>query len=161
VKAIIVFAKTLREMSREAWMLGLTLAFAPLFVFLYWVWFSGGSTTYGLVVINNDAGITLTDGRSINEGAEAVAAMIGNVTYADGKPLLKVIPAVDRLEARPLIENRHAAAYISIPADFSQTLASVRGEGPPLKSVVSFGGDAANPYYMVAVNLVSVNFPPS
>ena len=49
MRALIVFRKTLREMSRDAWMLGLTLAFTPFFVILYWIWFSGGFGLGGFV----------------------------------------------------------------------------------------------------------------
>ena len=56
MRAWTVFLKTLREMSRDKWMLGLTLAFAPFFVFLYWLILSGGSTSYTVLVINQDTG---------------------------------------------------------------------------------------------------------
>ena len=46
MRSWIVFRKTLREITRDKWMLGLTLAFAPFFVFLYWLWFQGGSTGF-------------------------------------------------------------------------------------------------------------------
>ncbi len=153
MKMLIVFRKTLREMSREAWMLGLTLAFAPLFVLLYWIWFSGGSTTYGIALINQDRGIVLPDGSAFNAGGEAAAAIVGNVTYADGKPILKAIPASSREEAKPILENRQAAAFIHISEDFSRAIESARNGERDVKSTVTFGGDIANPYYMVAVNL--------
>lgn len=156
MKALIVFRKTLREMSRDAWMLGLTLAFTPFFVILYWIWFSGGSTTYNIILIDQDRGVQLSDGSTFNAGDEVVASIVKEVTYADGKPLLKVTHAKDRLEAELLLKNRSAAAFILIPEDFSQTLQKLKDGDRSVTTNVAFGGDVANPYYMVAANIALV-----
>jgi ABC-2 type transport system permease protein len=153
MKALIVFRKTLREMSRDAWMLGLTLAFTPFFVILYWIWFSGGSTTYNVILINQDIGIASPSGATFNAGDEAVAAIVKEVTYADGKPLLNVMRVESRAEAETLLKNRGAAAFILIPEDFSQTLESLKNGDRSVTTNITFGGDVSNPYYMVAVNL--------
>lgn len=153
MKALIVFRKTLREMSRDAWMLGLTLAFTPFFVILYWIWFSGGSTTYNVILINQDIGIASPGGATFNAGDEAVAAIVKEITYADGKPLLNVMRVESRAEAETLLKNRSAAAFILIPEDFSQTLESLKNGDRSVTTNITFGGDVSNPYYMVAVNL--------
>ena len=70
MRAIIVFRKTMREMTRDLWMLGLTLAFTPFFVVMYWVWFAGGSTTYNVIVINQDQGALRSDGTLFNGGED-------------------------------------------------------------------------------------------
>ncbi len=152
MRAIIVLRKTLREMSRDAWMLGLTLAFAPFFVFLYWLWFQGGSTTYKVVVINQDRGVQLSDGSLFNAGAEVIAA-IDAVAYADGSPLLKVIPASDRLEAEAMLKDRAATAFLLIPEDFSQTIQALQNGDRSVTTQITFGGDLSNTYYMIGANL--------
>ena len=152
MKFLIVFRKTLLEMSRDKWMLGLTLAFAPFFVLLYWLITAGGSTTYTILTINNDRGIQLADGTTYNAGRDAVASL-GRVTYADGQPILKSIPAADRAEAEPIQRNRGAAAFILIPENFSQTIVSLQSGDRSVTTRIVFGGDVSNPYYMVGVNL--------
>jgi ABC-2 type transport system permease protein len=152
MRAWIVFRKTLREMSRDKWMLGLTLAFAPFFVFLYWLWFQGGSTVYPVAVINHDRGTGLADGSTYNAG-EQVEAAIRAVAYADGRPLLKVIPAADQAAAEALLRDRKATAFLEIPADFSQTLLAMRNGDRSRTVQVTFGGDLSNTYYMIGVNL--------
>ena len=152
MRAITVFRQTLREMSREVWMLTLTLAFAPFFVLLYWLILSGGSTTYTILTIDNDAGFQLADGTSLHAGREAVAALT-RVTYADGRPLLKTRPVADLAEAEPLLRDRAAAAFILIPENFSETLARLQSGDRSMTTQITFGGDVSNPYYMVCVNL--------
>ncbi len=152
MRAFTVFRKTLREMSREGWMLGLTLAFAPFFVLLYGLILSGGSTTYTILTIDNDRGMPLADGTILQAGKEAVAALRG-VTYADGQPLLKTRAVADLAEAEPILRDRGAAAFLLIPEDFSQTLASLRSGNRSVTTNIIFGGDMSNPYYMVGVNL--------
>ena len=152
MRAFTVFRKTLREMSRDGWMLGLTLALAPFFVLLYYLITAGGSTTYTILTINNDAGIKLADGSMLNAGGEAVAALT-SITYSDGQPLLKTRPIADFAEAEPILRDREAAAFIIIPEDFSQTLASLKNGDRSVTTQIIFGGDLSNPYYMVGVNL--------
>ncbi|HSA99341.1 MAG TPA: hypothetical protein VLE49_01740, partial [Anaerolineales bacterium] len=153
MRAIVVLRKTLREMSRDAWMLGLTLAFTPFFVVLYWIWFSGGSTTYNVILINRDRGVQLSDGSTFQAGNQVVEAITSEITYADGKPLLKILHAQDRSEAELILKNRAAAAFILIPEDFSQTLQRLKDGDRSVTTNITFGGDVSNPYYMVAVNL--------
>jgi ABC-2 type transport system permease protein len=153
MRAFIVFRKTLREMSRDAWMLGLTLAFTPFFVILYWIWFSGGSTTYNVILINQDVGIESASGTTFNAGDESIAAIVSEITYADGKPLLNVIQVKHRSESDSILKDRGAAAFILIPEDFSQTLEKLKSGDRSVTTNITFGGDVSNPYYMVAVNL--------
>ena len=54
-----VFLKTWREMTRDWWALGLTLAFSPLFVFAYWAFTQGSSTSYTVLIINQDQGASI------------------------------------------------------------------------------------------------------
>ncbi|MBI4670138.1 MAG: ABC transporter permease [Chloroflexi bacterium] len=152
MKFFAVFRKTLREMSRDKWMLGLTVAFAPFFVLLYWLITAGGSTTYTILTINNDKGIQLADGTRFNAGQKAVAAL-KRVTYGDGQPILKPLPAANRAEAEPILRNRGAAAFILIPENFSQMIQNLQSGNRSATTQIIFGGDVSNPYYMVGVNL--------
>jgi hypothetical protein len=152
MRAIIVFRKTLLEMSRDGWLLGLTLAFAPFFVLLYYLITAGGSTTYTILTINNDTGTQLADGMMFNAGREAVAAL-KEITYADGQSLLKTRAVADLAEAESILRERGAVAFILIPENFSQTLAALQGGDRSVTTKIIFGGDVSNPYYMVGVNL--------
>ena len=147
-----IFRKSLLELSRDRWMIGLTLAFAPFFVLLYWLILSGGSTTYSLLVINLDKGMPRSDGTAFNAGADAISAL-ARITYADGRPLLKAIPAASRAEAQPILRERGAVAFLVIPEDFSQTLLALQKGDRSFTTRIVFGGDLSNPYYMVGVNL--------
>ncbi|HEX6035030.1 MAG TPA: ABC transporter permease, partial [Anaerolineales bacterium] len=152
MKAWIIFLKTLREMVRDKWILGLTLVFAPFFVFLYWIILSGGSTSYTVLVINQDAGARRSDGSIFNGGEEILTAIRG-ITYADGSPLLKASTVADRVEAERILKNRGAAAFVLIPKDFSQTIQRLKDGDRSVTTQITFGGDLSNPYYMVAANL--------
>lgn len=143
MKFLSVFLKTLREMSRERWMLGLTLAFAPFFVLLYWLITAGGSTTYTILVINQDRG---------GAGQEIFSALSG-ITYADGQPILKPMAVSGLAEAEVTLKNRGAVAFILIPKDFSQILQNLKAGDRSVTTQITFGGDVSNPYYMVGVNL--------
>jgi ABC-2 type transport system permease protein len=142
----------MHEMSRDQWMLGLTLAFAPFFVFLYWMWFQGGSTVYKVVVINEDRGVVLSDGSTFRAGEEVIES-INAVEYADGTPLLKVIVAEDQAEAEPLLKDRVATAFLLLPENFSETVQALKNGDRSVTTQITFGGDLSNTYYMIGANL--------
>ena len=141
-----VFLKTCREMSRDWLVVSLSVVFAPFFVFLYWIWFSGGSTAYNVLVINNDTGAALANGAALAAGEEAIQAIQG-VHYADGKPLLKVVRSTDRTEVDRILRERGAAAFVVIPEDFSSTIKSLQEGNRMVTAQIVFGGDLTNPYY--------------
>ena len=146
-----VFRKSLREMRRDWLTLSLTMIFAPLFIFLYWLITAGGSTSYGVALINQDQGVRLADGTQVRHGEQIMEALT-SVQYANDQPILKVVMAADQAEAEGLLRERAAAAFILIPADFSQAVEALRSggqAGQPAIQVI-FGGDLTNPYYTVA-----------
>jgi ABC-2 type transport system permease protein len=152
MRLIVVFRKTMREICRDKWMLGLTLAFAPFFVFLFWLWFQGGSTVYPIAVINLDQGVQLADGIGYNAGEE-ISAAIRAITYADGRPLLKVVSVSDQAAVEPILRDRQATAFIQIPANFSRTIQAMQNGDRSVTTTITFGGDLSNTYYMIGANL--------
>lgn len=154
MKLTAVFAKSLREQYRDPLTLALTLVFAPVFVLLYWLFFpSGGSTTYTVLVINQDIGIE-KDGMTHLAGLEATEALLA-ITYANGYPMLKVRRVASQAEAESLLRDRKAAVFINLPADFSQSLAAAQSGDYSVASRVVIGGDLTNPYYPIAMILAT------
>jgi ABC-2 type transport system permease protein len=129
-------------------MLGLTLAFAPFFVFLYWLWTQGGSTAYTIVTLNHDRGALMASGEPLAAGEQAIHA-IQSVQYADGAPLLKTRPAADRAEAEKLLRERSGVAFIEFPENFSQAIAALSDGNRDVSTQIIFGGDLTNVYYTV------------
>jgi ABC-2 type transport system permease protein len=146
MRLLSVFRKSWREQTRDILVLSLSLVFAPFFVFLYWLMFPSGSTTYGVLILNNDVSVQPASGARLAGGDEVVEAVRG-VTYADGKPLLKVSRVTDRAEADARLRNRDAAALVVIPADFSRAILATREGREPITTSVTMVGDLTNPYY--------------
>ncbi len=144
-----VFRKSLREQLRDVLTLSLSLVFAPFFVFLYWLFFPSGSTTYGVLVLNNDAGVQLADG-TFFAGGEQLMATLQEVAYADGSPLLEVSQVSDREAAEVRLRDRDAEALLILPTDFSRALQAAGQETDSGSAAVTFVGDLTNPYYAVA-----------
>lgn len=154
MRLLSIVRKSLREQTRDILALSLTLVFAPLFVFLYSLLFPSGSTTYRVLVLNNDASVPLADGSTLAAGDQAVEA-INSVTYANGNPLLLIKPVADLTEVEPLLRDREAAAFVVIPEDFSHAIQAARGGDHSVTTSVTFGGDLTNPYYVVAALLAT------
>jgi len=145
-----VFRKAVREQKRDIWVLALSLVFAPLFVFLYWMFTGGNATTsYGVLVINQDEGITLIDGTTLKAGEVAIQAM-RDLTFKDGSPILRVKLISDRAEGEKQLREREAAVLVIIPADFSQVIAECTEGASFPHTNVEFSGDLTNPYYTMA-----------
>jgi ABC-2 type transport system permease protein len=114
------------------------------------MWTGGNATTsYAVLVVNLDTGVTLRDGSSYNAGEEAIQAM-REITFQDGSPILRVKPFDDRSEAENQLRKRKAAALIIIPADFSQVILHSQDQESHPATDVELVGDLTNPYYTVA-----------
>jgi ABC-2 type transport system permease protein len=149
VKLLSVVRKSLREQRREILALTLTLVTAPFFVFLYWLLFPSGSTTYALLVLNRDAGAQLADGSTL-AGGNQLAEAIKAVTYANGRPILDVTPVADRADAETRLRDRSAAALIVIPENFSRAIRASLEQQEPVTASVVMVGDLTYPQYSVA-----------
>jgi ABC-2 type transport system permease protein len=144
-----VFRKTLREMWRDWLVLSLSVAFAPLFVWAYYLFTLGGSTSYNVLVINLDQGAMTPQGIRVVLSDEAIAAMEG-VSYKDGQPIVKVIRLASQAEAEQKLRDRAAAAFVTLPPDFTETLLALQSGDHSHPVNITFGGDLTNPYYAVA-----------
>ena len=131
-----VFIKSVREQKRDLWVIGLSLAFAPLFVFIYWLMTGGtGSTAYGVLVINQDV-----PAAGLSAGTEIVQSL-RELAYQNGAPLLRVTETGERAEAETRLRNREAAALVIIPPDFSEKLAAFRAGDTSAATRLTFIGD--------------------
>ncbi|MCJ7620499.1 MAG: ABC transporter permease [Anaerolineae bacterium] len=149
-----VFIKSVREQFRNLLVLALTLVFAPVFVFAYWLFFPAeGSTAYRVLIINEDAGVQI-DGQTYHAGEEVTNA-IARVTYASGSPLLTVRQVASFTEAEALLRDRNGVVYLFIPEDFSRQLAAKEAGDPSATTELVFGGDLTNPYYPIAAILAT------
>jgi len=149
-----VFIKSVREQFRNLLVLALTLVFAPVFVFAYWLFFPAeGSTAYRVLIINEDAGVQI-DGQTYHAGEEVTNA-IARVTYASGSPLLTVREVASFTEAEALLRDRNGVVYFLFPEDFSRQLAAKKAGDPSATTELVFGGDLTNPYYPIAAILAT------
>jgi ABC-2 type transport system permease protein len=149
-----VFIKSLREQFRNLLVLLLTVVFAPVFVFAYWLFFPAeGSTAYRVLVVNEDAGVEI-DGQPYHAGQEIIET-ITQVTYASGSPLLRVRQVSSAAEAEGLLRDRNGVAYLLLPEDLSKQLAAARAGDPDASTELVFGGDLTNPYYPIAAILAT------
>lgn len=145
-----IFTKCAMEQKRDLWVLGLSVAFAPLFVIIYWlVTSAGGSTTYGVMVLNQDRGAVTTSGTQLSSGLELIDDM-RQLAYKNGSPLLRILPVDDRTVAETRLRNRDAALLVIIPQDFSTAVLTARNKQPISPAQVEFVGDLTNPYYTIA-----------
>jgi ABC-2 type transport system permease protein len=154
MKSLTIFFKSLKEQTRDGLALSLSLVFAPFFVFLYWLLFPSGSTTYSVLVLNQDLGVQTIHGARFAGGDEVIAAFQG-VTYTSGNPLLDVECVTDRADAERRLTNRDAALLVIVPAGFSRTLLAASEGQEPEPASVTFVGDLANPYYSITLILAN------
>jgi ABC-2 type transport system permease protein len=150
MRLLSVFRKCVREQKRDLWLICLSLAFAPLFVLIYYLMTGGtGSTSYSVLVINQDVPATRPDGSTLSAGDEVVQGLRA-MTYENGNPLLRVTLVDDRAEAENRLRDRAAAALVVIPQNFSSTLGAWWVGDTSPHADLTFVGDLSNPYYTVA-----------
>jgi len=142
-KAWSVFVKSMREQWRDPLGLSLSLAFAPVFVLLYYMIFPGGSTTIGVMILDQ--------GQGSSPAVRQFAGALQDVRYASGNPMLIVTTGTDRAEAEKKLRDRQTDAVLVIPPDFDEAVRS----GLKQKTTITFVGDLTNPRYSIAATLAS------
>lgn len=147
-----VFVKSMREKTRDRLSLILSLAMTPIFVGLYWLYFSGGSMVYEVMIINNDINVQTSDGTPFSAGENLIEAL-RNQTYSDDQSILRIRIMDDQDVAEKRLKDRKSQVLLIIPETFSETiLAASKGEDPQ-PVAVTFMGDLTNPYYSLAAVL--------
>lgn len=144
MKTLAIAAKAARDQLRNLWLPLLVIALGPFFVALTSLFFpSGGSTSYQVAVVNDDAGPTGTQ----------VLTALRQLSYDSGDRLLQVAIVPDLAAAKAAVTDRHAVVFIVIPAEFSADVsrAATTGESVP----ITFGGDLGSPSYPVAAILAA------
>ena len=145
----IISAKCTRQILRDRLVLSLTLVFAPLFIFLYFIITAGGSTSYGVVVVNLDQGAIDAADQHVRLGVAAAEAL-KTLTYEDGQPILRLRNAESQVQAEQMMRDRVGAIFLVIPENFTRTMLNLQGGHTDQSVHIIFGGDLTNPYYTVA-----------
>lgn len=145
MKTLAVFRKSLLEQLRDYWVLVMTVVFSPFFVVIYWLMVGGGSTSYNVMVINNDKGIP---SQNIYMGKKIVS-LLSDIKYKNGNPVLNILQPPDRTKAEMKLQNRDAAALFIIPEDFSEKLVATDSTAKPY-SYITVVGDISNTQYTIA-----------
>lgn len=149
-----IVRKCFREQKRDLWVLGLSVAFAPLFVLIYYLFTGGtGSTSYSVLVINHDRPAARAGGMVLAAGEQIIAGL-RSLTYKGGSPLLRVTLLDDQAEAERRVFDRQAAVLLILPQDFSAALAAYQDGKTSAASQVTLEGDLTNPTYSIAAVMV-------
>ena len=146
MKTLDCFIKTFKENLRDWKILILAIVFAPIFIYMMYMYLGdSGSSVYNVVLINNDE-----KGIFSNE----LIGEWGKIKTEDGKPVLRIKTIADTLTAKNMIKNKDADLFITIPGDFSDSfnkfINNRKGQLSPLESY----GDQANMKYMIAASFV-------
>ncbi|MGZ7193865.1 MAG: ABC transporter permease [Halobacteriota archaeon] len=133
IKSIDVTVKGVREILRDSRGFALLLGFPVLLIVLFSFAFgsgtflSGGSIPHEVVVINNDAGVTLTVNNTTqysNYGASFTGAL-ANATSENSTTKLFHLNNVSKEKADDMLKSRGIDALIIIPKNFSSAFAAM------------------------------------
>ena len=146
MKVLSVILKSIREQVRSYWILLLSLAMGPFFIFVYYLIVESSKPGYHLVVVNMDQGAVIND-KQVNFGKEAIDFFA--VTVGDSLPIPLVVEEIDdEAQASGLLKNKKADALIVIPADFSSAI-SDRNINDTSSIPVRLSGDLTSAGYLV------------
>lgn len=155
-KALYVARKTLRELWREPMLLGLMLAFPIMILGFYYIAFS--QTDEGLAkhlkvwVINQDTGATSVEGEPWRAGDQLIDLMRG--IKFQGAPIFDLSEMTDRHAAEISLREHKIALLLTIPPDFSQTLADASAGRSTSPALISLVGDPNSHHFAFAHNLI-------
>jgi ABC-2 type transport system permease protein len=150
MRVVSLFRKTLIENIRDWKILIVTLTFAPLFVVL--MYFYAGETvrsSYRVLVINHDDGISISNRDAFNAGADLIHEMM-SVYDSEGKQILEVTQESDWATAHQQLMNNSVDLVVEIPEHFSPILADFSEGNQPDPVVIQTFGDPSKANYLMA-----------
>ncbi len=141
-----VFIKSIREQLRDYWILVLTLVFAPLFVFLYYLMSETETPSYDIVFVNRDKTVYFFN-QAVNLGDSLVHYL---QVYAAGEEdvFLEFSRRDDREEGLELLKAGNADVMVVLPENLTIQLVNPdreRSQECPLELV----GDITDLDYII------------
>lgn len=152
MKIASVFRKSFKENIRDWKILILTLAFAPFFVLVMYLFYGDSSQTVRIMVLNQDQGVLLRDGALFSAGAELSAKINEYKSTEEGK-WVKLIDSTEEDVANKQIKNNQADLLLVIPKNFSAQIDQYREQPGGGAISLTFRGATTNPKYMIAAAL--------
>lgn len=145
MKWYFVFIKSAREQIRDYWILILTLTFAPLFVFLYYLMSEVEETVYEVLFLNRDRTVQFS-GEDVNLG-DTLVYYLQEYAGSQEDIYIEFKKARDRESGIKLLKEGDAHAMVVLPDNLSQ---SILGSGAMDEEIVlELVGDITDVNYIV------------
>jgi ABC-2 type transport system permease protein len=143
-----VCIKTFKEQVRSGWDLGLSIALAPVFIIIYWLFMgSGAAFSLDVLVVNNDAvnGV-------VQPCSQDVINNMVSLKNTDGTRILRIKQMDNAAAAEEKIKERQAVAAVIFPAGYTADIERVHDNGGVMSNEASalVIGDQGHPYYPLA-----------
>ncbi len=139
-----VFLVALKQKRRDRLGLLLTVLTAPLFVMMYWVFFSEVSATYYVAVLDEDAAAAASPAH----GAAFIKSL-ANFTSSDGTPFFSVSTVGDRSALDRKVQRSEVSLGVVLGDSFSRGFSN-----PQTAAKATLIGDATDPNYRISSVLI-------
>ncbi len=144
MRAWFVFLVALKQKRRDHLGLLLTVLTAPLFVMMYWVFFSDVSATYHVAIFDGD-----TTAQAGSTHGAAFVESLEEFTSSDGTPFFSVSTVSSRSALERTVQRGEASVGVVLNDDFSRGLSSAR-----TAAKAELIGDATDPNYRISSALI-------
>jgi ABC-2 type transport system permease protein len=143
-----VIVKSLKEQARSFWILLLSLAMGPFFIFVYYLIVESSKPQYDILLVNNDQGVT-ENGQPVNHGQSLIDYFAEARLDTLQLPFL-ALQISDRETGIERLKTKHADALIIIPGTFSRDLQAKANHDSLGGMPVEFIGDLTNTNYLIS-----------
>ena len=141
-----VFIKSLKEQFRDYWILVLTLVFAPMFVFMYYLMSESETPVYDVIFVNKDKTTVYLD-QEYNLG-DSLIKYLRAYAEIEEAILLKYSKAGSREDGLKMLAEEEADVMVVLPGDLSANLLG-KDIINPKKSIIELAGDITDMKYIV------------
>jgi ABC-2 type transport system permease protein len=150
LKAAAILTSVMRQKLRDRLGLALTVLTAPLFVLLYWLFFSDAPASYVIAVQDSDVEQASVSPMPDQALGRMLVLALSEVTSSDKSPLFTIKVVKERSELLRLLRAGEADVGLLIPAGFSRTLHRERERA----AQVTLVGDSTRQAFRVASMLI-------
>jgi hypothetical protein len=143
-----VIIKSLKEQVRSFWILLLSMAMGPFFVFVYYLIVESSKPQYDILLVNNDQGFP-ENGQPVNNGQSLIDYFVEARLDTLQLPF-QSLQINDRETGIETLKKKQADALIIIPGTFSRDLHAKANHDSLSRMPVEFVGDLTNTNYLIS-----------
>ena len=157
MRKLYILKKCIKEILRDWKMLFFSLIMGPIFVLIFYAFYSNSQVSYNIVINNSDKQVIAKKNVNLNAGNELIE-LLEHKKNSDGSQLYNITLENNNDQAITALKSKKHDVYLSIPKDFSQSILNrFENPGNSTTRLILYGDMGSMRYIVPAITIGSIS----